>query len=261
MSAGAVASHQIDVRIFPAFRGKASGPRLRLVAQQALEAGHGPTNVSLSLSLALADDETVRRLNRDYRGLDETTDVLAFAFHHPGHYEGEGEPPPIPEDDPFTVSPQGEDFLGEVVISYPQCVRQAQSEGRNIDEELALLVTHASGWPDQNWSSNLPDFPVSRLNNSTFSKITAQDQNDATASNTITACTTQVARRNIAASEKSIPFTSGAASAASVPASCAAAIRAAADNPYGSIFYGPALVPRACAALPFVTLPLHGSRA
>ena len=112
------------------------------MAQQALEAGHGPTNVSLGLSLALADDETVRRLNRDYRGLDETTDVLAFAFHHPGHYEGEGEPPPIPEDDPFVATPQGEDFLGEVVISYPQCVRQAQSEGCEIDEELALLVTH-----------------------------------------------------------------------------------------------------------------------
>ena len=140
MSAGAVASHQIDVRIFPAFRGKASGPRLRLVAQQALLAGHGPTNASLSL--ALADDETVRRLNRDYRGLDETTDVLAFAFHHPGHYEGEGDPPTIPENDPFVTAPQGEDLLGEVIISYPQCARQAQSEGRSVDEELALLVTH-----------------------------------------------------------------------------------------------------------------------
>ncbi len=111
------------------------------MAQQALEAGHGPTNVSLSLSLALADDETVRRLNRDYRGLDETTDVLAFAFHHPGHYEGEGDPPPIP-DEPFVAPPQGEKLLGEVVISYPQCVRQAQSEGHGVDEELALLVTH-----------------------------------------------------------------------------------------------------------------------
>ena len=110
------------------------------MAQQALEAGHSTTNASLSL--ALADDETVRRLNRDYRGLDETTDVLAFAFHHPGHYEGEGDPPPTPEDDPFMTAPQEEDFLGEVVISYPQCVRQAQAEGREVDEELALLVTH-----------------------------------------------------------------------------------------------------------------------
>ena len=110
------------------------------MAQQALEAGHSTTNASLSL--ALADDETVRRLNRDYRGLDETTDVLAFAFHHPGHYEGEGSPPPTPEDDPFMTAPQEEDFLGEVVISYPQCVRQAQAEGREVDEELALLVTH-----------------------------------------------------------------------------------------------------------------------
>ena len=34
------------------------------------------------------------------------------------------------------------DFLGEVIVSYPQCVRQAQSEGCEVDEELALLVTH-----------------------------------------------------------------------------------------------------------------------
>jgi probable rRNA maturation factor len=110
------------------------------VAQQALLAGHGPTNASLSLTLA--GDETVRRLNRDYRGLDETTDVLAFAFHHSGHYEGEGDPPVIPENVPFVTAPQGENLLGEVIISYPQCVRQAQSEGRGADEELALLVTH-----------------------------------------------------------------------------------------------------------------------
>ena len=110
------------------------------MAQQAFLAGHGPTNTSLSLTLA--DDETVQRLNRDYRGLDETTDVLAFAFHYPGHYQGEGDPPPTPEDDHFMTTPQGKDFLGEVVISYPQCVRQAQSEGCEINEELALLVTH-----------------------------------------------------------------------------------------------------------------------
>ena len=110
------------------------------MAQQALQAGNGPTKASLSL--ALTDDETVRRLNRDYRGLDETTDVLAFAFHHPGHYEGEGDPPPTSEDDSFTTAPQEDDFLGEVIVSYPQCVRQAQSEGCEVDEELALLVTH-----------------------------------------------------------------------------------------------------------------------
>ncbi len=63
----------------------------------------------------------------------------------------------------------------------------------------------------------------------------------------ITACTTHVARKNIAVSEKSIPSISGAASAASVPVACAAAITAAAVNPNGSIcpFLPSCLIPAA----------------
>lgn len=140
MSEGAVASQKIEVQIFPAFRGKASVPRLRLVAKRALAIGCGPRDASLSL--AIADDETVRRLNRDYRGLDETTDVLAFAFQDQGHDQGDGSTALASGEDPFITALQGEGFLGEVIISYPQCARQALHEGREVDEELALLATH-----------------------------------------------------------------------------------------------------------------------
>ena len=44
------------------------------------------------LSLVLTDDDTVRRLNRDYRGLDETTDVLSFSTTHEGHWQGDCPP-------------------------------------------------------------------------------------------------------------------------------------------------------------------------
>ena len=135
-----MAKNRIDVQIFPAFQEGLSLGRLRKLAEQALEAGHGPQEASLSL--VLADDATVRRLNRDYRGLDETTDVLAFAFHHPGHYEGDAPPPVLSDSDPFVTTPQGEHSLGEVILSYPQCVRQAESQGHPATEELALLVTH-----------------------------------------------------------------------------------------------------------------------
>ena len=45
------------------------------------------------VSLLITGDETVRALNADYRGLDETTDVLSFSAEHPGHWEGEGDGP------------------------------------------------------------------------------------------------------------------------------------------------------------------------
>ena len=135
-----MAKHRIDVHVFPAFQGTVSVGHLRQLAKVALQAGQGPS--AATLSLVLADDETVRRLNRDYRGLDETTDVLAFAFHHPGHYEGDGEPPFIKDGQPFVAAPHEEAFLGEVIVSYPQCARQAEAQGRPVEEELALLVTH-----------------------------------------------------------------------------------------------------------------------
>ena len=83
-----------------------------------------------------------KKLNRDYRGLDETTDVLAFSSQHWGHYEGEDEPKSFQDGAPF-VTPEGHgDFVGEVIISYPQCRRQADARGRNVEDELALLITH-----------------------------------------------------------------------------------------------------------------------
>ena len=132
--------HRIQVQIFPEFQGTAAASSLRRLAEHALDAAR--EHEGKALGLVLADDETVRRLNRDYRGLDETTDVLAFAFHHPGHYEGEGEPPRVSNGEAFVTLPLKESFLGEVIISFPQGVRQAREHGHPVIEELALLVTH-----------------------------------------------------------------------------------------------------------------------
>lgn len=135
----AMARRRIEVQVFPAFRREVSVPWLRRVAQQALSSSGRP---SYGLSLVIADDETVRRLNHDYRSLDETTDVLAFAFDHPGHYEGEGTPPSHTSQQPFITPPEDAGFAGEVIVSYPQCLRQAATTGDVAHDELALLITH-----------------------------------------------------------------------------------------------------------------------
>jgi probable rRNA maturation factor len=74
----------------------------------------------------ITDDEAVRRLNAEYAGEDETTDVLAFSLR-----EGE-----------VFVSPDGVMRLGEVIISYPTASRQAAEAGRLVDEEMAHLLVH-----------------------------------------------------------------------------------------------------------------------
>jgi probable rRNA maturation factor len=85
----------------------------------------------VELGLLITDDETVRKLNQEYRGVDEPTDVLSFALveRKPGS-------------SPFITPPDDLLHLGEVVISYPQAVRQAAENNHSVEEEVALLVVH-----------------------------------------------------------------------------------------------------------------------
>ncbi len=75
-----------------------------------------------ALSILLADDAELRRLNRDYRGYDKPTDVLSF--------------------------PDGSDlpeigrYLGDIAISVPTAGRQAAAAGQSQLQELRLLVVH-----------------------------------------------------------------------------------------------------------------------
>ncbi|RME01998.1 MAG: rRNA maturation RNase YbeY [Deltaproteobacteria bacterium] len=75
------------------------------------------------LSLLLVRDDRMRILNREYRGKDAATDVLAFAMQ---------EGPPIG---------RGE-ILGDVVISLETAARQAATHDRTLTQEVAHLVTH-----------------------------------------------------------------------------------------------------------------------
>ncbi len=97
------------------------------------------------VSVVFAGDEVVRDLNREHRGLDETTDVLAFSFAHEGEYYGEpDEKVSIDELPGFALPPGQAEPLGEIIVSYPQAVRQADAAGRTVTEELAALLVHGA---------------------------------------------------------------------------------------------------------------------
>ncbi len=99
--------------------------------------------VSQAVSLVITDDKTVRALNSEYRGLDKTTDVLSFAFDNEGEYYGEGDAPSEwSAYDEFVLPPGEAAGLGEVIVSYPQAVRQAEEAGHSVRQELAHLIAH-----------------------------------------------------------------------------------------------------------------------
>ena len=105
----------------------------RRAAQTALASLPGLENAEVAIRLT--NDEEVHQLNRQYRGIDRTTDVLSFAQR-----EGEFADP--------------EDLmLGDLVISVDRARLQAEDYGHSVDREISFLtvhgILHLLGWDHQ----------------------------------------------------------------------------------------------------------------
>jgi len=120
---------EIGISVEEKFKGLVDEEWAKRVAQQVLVAES--VAPPYEISLVFTDSETVQRLNRDYRGVDEPTDVIAFYML------------PQKENSPtFVLPPDGITRLGEVIISYPKAVEQSREQGHSVDKELALLIIH-----------------------------------------------------------------------------------------------------------------------
>ena len=93
------------------------------------------TGSGVELSLVIAGQERVQQLNRSYRGKDEPTDVLAFSMLPDEETSGAESPP-------FVTPPDGVLHLGEVIISYPQALIQAEEHHHSPKREVAILIIH-----------------------------------------------------------------------------------------------------------------------
>ena len=81
------------------------------------------------VSVTVVDNEEIRELNREHRDKDSITDVLSF---------------PMGEDGEFDVNPgTGRIMLGDIVISAPRAIEQAQEYGHSFMRELCFLATHS----------------------------------------------------------------------------------------------------------------------
>lgn len=91
----------------------------------------------VELGVNIIGDRKMHELNRKYRGIDSTTDVLSFALEDPNS----GSLQHIPRIG-FVASPDKWLRLGDIVISYPQALEDAAIEGISVDEEIRILVEH-----------------------------------------------------------------------------------------------------------------------
>jgi probable rRNA maturation factor len=79
---------------------------------------------SAEVSVVYVDDPEMRNLNKNYRGTDKGTDVLAFPMND-GRFA--------------TINP---DLLGDIVICVQQAKRQAASQDHRLERELTVLLIH-----------------------------------------------------------------------------------------------------------------------
>lgn len=80
----------------------------------------------VEISVRLADDAEVRRLNRDFRGKDRATNVLSFA----------GDDPSAPRERGVPL------LLGDIVVALETTSAEAAAMGRTVDAHLMHLVVH-----------------------------------------------------------------------------------------------------------------------
>lgn len=99
-------------------------------------AATAPSSVRGEVSLALVGDARMRSLNRRFRGVDRTTDVLSFPAD-PRPADPPARPPAHP---PATTS--GLPLVGDIVIALGLAERQARTAGHSLQTELRVLALH-----------------------------------------------------------------------------------------------------------------------
>ena len=106
--------------------------KLKMLIRRAIQAtlvyeGH---NNDCELSVTFTDNDGIKMINSQHRGIDKETDVLSFPLVD---FAG-GEEPPV--DEPYQL-------LGDIVISLEKALAQAEEYGHSFEREVAFLTVHS----------------------------------------------------------------------------------------------------------------------
>lgn len=84
---------------------------------------------SAEISVTFVDNEQIRELNAQYRNKDSETDVLSF---------------PMGEDGVYDINhATGAKILGDIVLSVPKALEQADRFGHSLEREMGYLTAHS----------------------------------------------------------------------------------------------------------------------
>ncbi len=88
---------------------------------------------TIEISIRLADDDEVQKLNAQYRHKDKPTNVLSFPMIQPDLL-----------DTVTTNSDDGEVLLGDIVLAHGVCAREAEERGISLADHATHLIVHGT---------------------------------------------------------------------------------------------------------------------
>lgn len=114
-------------------------PQAAGVIKKAIKAALKAENIDCPclINVMLTDNEGIREINRDQRGIDSATDVLSFPMNElsPGEFDES-----VCEYD----YEQDAVMLGDMVISLERCSAQAGEFGHSFEREVGYLTVHST---------------------------------------------------------------------------------------------------------------------
>lgn len=115
---------KVSVLIFVESRYKINRKKIKQVVNKVLNENQITSPVELSV--AIVGDRKMRELSRKYKGEDKTRNILSFS-------QNEGEAIKLPTD---TLT------LGDIVLSYPEVIKDASRDEMLVDDKVDQLVEH-----------------------------------------------------------------------------------------------------------------------
>ena len=86
----------------------------------------------LMITITLTNAENIKEINKQYRNIDKTTDVLSFPLFEKDELENKIKNRLF----------EHEDVLGDIIISIPKVEEQAKEYGHSFERELSYMVVH-----------------------------------------------------------------------------------------------------------------------
>lgn len=89
-------------------------------------------DTKMMVTITLTNDENIKKINKQYRNIDNETDVLSFPMFERDELENKIKNRLF----------EYEDVLGDIVISIPKVEEQAKEYGHSFERELSYMIVH-----------------------------------------------------------------------------------------------------------------------